>query len=111
MDEHYDMSAGVRSDEPKGPGLRGQHAADSQAMSWRTAAKTLILTLLGFKLFAATVIVLTEPSPDAVLMVVFFNWPWIAAGIALAALPLIVWYRLLRVRARRAQLLRQEWRT
>jgi hypothetical protein len=65
--------------------------------------------LLGFKIFTLIVILWLTSSWQAVVFVVASHVMWLAIGAILIAGPATFWARLLRGRAKRQHLLRQEW--
>jgi hypothetical protein len=87
-------------------GLRQNNdGADSAA-----PALALFLILLALKLVTVVAIVLLYPHHEAVILQIITSWPWVVVPVVALAAPAIAWYRRLRVRARRSQLLEAEWR-
>lgn len=76
-----------------------------------TAAWVLVAVLLAFKVVTITlVIVVATPHSDLLPMIVAMNWVWlIPLGLLISAIPFGYWYRLVRARTKRRQLLRAEW--
>lgn len=79
-------------------------------MEARAAAWTLFGVVIGFKLVGALLILLMSPSGEAITFLVVMNWPFIVAAAVAVTPPTIFLARLVRARARRAELLKQEWR-
>lgn len=75
----------------------------------RAAAWTFIGVVLGFKLWTIILILLFWPTGEALLLMLAMNWPFLLGALVLIAGPALVWYRLLRARARRRRLLWEEW--
>ena len=75
----------------------------------RTILIAHIATLGGFKVVTSVLILYYFPSWEAVLIVCGLSVPWFVAAIWYFGLVTRVRLRLMRVRARRAQLLHQEW--
>jgi tetrahydromethanopterin S-methyltransferase subunit E len=65
--------------------------------------------LLAFKIFTLIVILWLMSSWEAVVFVVASHVLWLIVGAILIAGPAAFWTRLVRVRARRRQLVHQEW--
>ncbi|HEX3723520.1 MAG TPA: hypothetical protein VHV31_12060 [Nitrolancea sp.] len=65
--------------------------------------------LLAFKIFTLIVILWLTSSWQAVVFVVASHVLWLIIGAILIAGPATFWTRLVRVRARRRQLVHQEW--
>jgi membrane protein YdbS with pleckstrin-like domain len=74
-----------------------------------TAAWFVIGTMIAFKLGLTAYILLAYPSAKNLLFQLAFNWPWLLAVVVLLTPPGLFWWRLWRVRARRAALQRAEW--
>ena len=72
-------------------------------------AKAVLGVLCGFQLATAVVVLVISPSAQAGAYAVVAGWGWLALAVALVAGPLLFRWRLVRVRARRARLLREEW--
>lgn len=81
-----------------------------------SAARAALWTMVGifivFKVATTAMIYFASPDGAAVTvgMFVAFHWPFAMLGLAALVAPLLFWFRLLRVRARRAQLQASEWR-
>jgi hypothetical protein len=69
----------------------------------------LVWTILVAKVGTLAIILMAARSTEGGTLIAVTSLPWIAAGVALAAGPVLFRYRLRRVRARRDQLRRQEW--
>jgi hypothetical protein len=68
--------------------------------------------LFGFKLWTALlVLVFFAWSSGNLNLLLMVHVPWILAIIVIAAIPLAYYYRLVRVRAKRAELQHKEWHT
>lgn len=78
-------------------------------MENRAAAWVLVSVVLGLKVWAALLILANQPTGRAVIFLLAMNWPLFLLVAAFLGASLTVWLRLLRVRARRRRLLRQEW--
>jgi hypothetical protein len=67
--------------------------------------------LVVVKLLTTALILVFAPSSARAIIWLFIllHWPFIVAGVVLGAAPALFWIRLLRVRAKRAKLLAQEW--
>lgn len=90
-------------EEPRSP--EGNNAAGDAASAW-----ALFATLGTLKLVLLLAVVAMYPTPEAVLVQVVTSWPWLAVPAIFLAAPALLWYRRLRVRARRKRLLEAEWR-
>lgn len=75
----------------------------------KTAAYTIFGTLIAFKLATAIYIFFLQPSVHAAAFLTLTSVVWFA----LAAIPLLIggafWYRMIRARRKRKQLIEQEW--
>lgn len=82
-------------------------------MEARVALWTLIGTLVFFKVATTVIIYFAAPEGAAATIGLFiaFHWPFMLAGVIFAAAPALFWLRLVRVRAKRAQLEAAEWST
>ncbi len=101
-----------RQDRPLYAPVIGEPSSphDTGASGEAASAWALFATLGALKLVLALAIVAMYPTYEAVLVQVVTSWPWLVVpAIVLAALVLL-WYRRLRVRARRKRLLEAEWR-
>jgi hypothetical protein len=80
--------------------------------SERAALWTLVGIFVVFKVVTTAAIVMFAPRGawNTVWFFVAFHWPFAVLGIAFAAAPALFWWRLVRVRAKRAQLQQAEWR-
>jgi len=80
---------------------------DTRAPLW-----TLIGIFIVFKLVTTAAIVFAAPGHAGTTIALFFafHWPFILGGLIFAAAPALFWMRLVRVRAKRAQLQAAEWR-
>ncbi|MFN0071213.1 MAG: hypothetical protein ACKVVP_06955 [Chloroflexota bacterium] len=75
----------------------------------RVAALTIFFTLLTVKLATVIIVLILVPSSLVVELFLILNWFWFIPPIVLAAGLGMFWARMLRVRARRRELLRQEF--
>lgn len=75
----------------------------------RTALWIVAGPLIIFKIWVTILLLMYAPTRAGIEMVVVTGWPWALGFIVLVAAPCYAWYRLVKVRARRRQLLRQEW--
>jgi hypothetical protein len=82
-------------------------------MEARVALWTLVGTFVFFKVATTAIIYFAAPEGGAATIGLFiaFHWPFILAGVIFAIAPSLFWLRLVRVRAKRAQLEAAEWRT
>ncbi len=78
-------------------------------MGNRGAALAVAGPLVAFKLFAMVLLLHFSPTGGAVALAIAAHWPWALLIVLFAAAPLLAWLRLVRVRARRAELRRSEW--
>jgi hypothetical protein len=76
----------------------------------RAALWTFLGMAIGFKLITSVVIFAMMPSAHAAIFLIGMNWYWLVLPVVVLALPAMFWYRLMRVRARRRELIRAEWR-
>jgi len=74
-------------------------------------AWTLVWVLYGAKVATIVLVVWAEQSYRVALFVTVTTWIWLGPLLVIGAAPLLYRFRLRRVRARRADLLRAEWRT
>ena len=77
----------------------------------RAALWTLGSIFVVFKVATTLMIILFAPAAlwPTVWLFLAFHWPFILAGLLAAAAPALFWWRLVRVRSRRAQLQASEW--
>lgn len=68
-----------------------------------------IAILVGFKLWTLLVILLVATSWDTAGFLAATHVLWILVGTVALWGPAVLWYRLVRVRRRRRELLRAEW--
>lgn len=76
----------------------------------RTALITQIATFGAFKVVTSVLILWFFPSWEALLVVLGLSVPWIIGAVWYFGIASTVRLRLIRVRAKRKELLRQEWR-
>lgn len=74
-------------------------------------AKIVLGVLCGFQFAVIAIVLLIAPSREAGAYSALVGWGWGALAIALVAGPLLWRWRLMKVRRRRADLLRSEWMT
>jgi hypothetical protein len=81
-------------------------------MEGRAALWTLVGIFVVFKVATTAMIIAASPgaAQSTIMLFIAFHWPFAILGLIFAAAPLLFWYRLVRVRARRAQLQASEWR-
>ncbi len=65
--------------------------------------------MIAFKVGLTIWIILAFPSAYNLFMQIVMNWYWFAAIVLILAGPAVFWWRLLRVRAKRAKLQHSEW--
>ena len=75
----------------------------------RAAMWTYIWVMVGFKLVTAGILLYFTHSYMTFAILITLHIPWIVGAVAMLALPSAFWYRLLKVRARRSELIRQEF--
>jgi hypothetical protein len=75
----------------------------------RVAAKTLILTLCAAKAAVVGIVLLVAHDGPGITFVLISTWYWIFPAAVVLGGPVLYRYRLRRVRARRAKLIRAEW--
>jgi hypothetical protein len=87
------------------------HAADErQKAEERSTVWGFLWVLFVFKMVTVGIIFwAAEGSGEAGALLTATTFPWLIIPALAVAGPLAYWYRLRRVRARRAQLLRAEW--
>ena len=76
----------------------------------RAALWTFLGMAIAFKLATSLIIFLMQPSWASATFLVWMNWYWPILPVVVVALPAMFWFRLMRVRARRRDLIRSEWR-
>ncbi|MFN8533971.1 MAG: hypothetical protein U0556_10525 [Dehalococcoidia bacterium] len=74
----------------------------------RTALWTMVGVAVGFKLFGAALILFYDHSQAAWAFIAATHWPFVVPAVLLLG-PLLYWWRLLRVRTKRRQLIAAEW--
>lgn len=77
---------------------------------FRAALWTFLGMAIAFKVATSLLIFAMMPSAHAAIFLIGMNWYWPLLVIVVLALPGLFWYRLMRVRARRRELIRAEWR-
>ena len=75
----------------------------------RTALWTLVWVMFTFKAVTALMILIMLPGEGTIPLLIAMHVPWFLGAVALLAIPGIVWYRLIRVRAKRKRLIWEEW--
>jgi membrane protein implicated in regulation of membrane protease activity len=78
-------------------------------MEGRGALWAVVGPLLAFKLASIILLLIYAPTVDGMVWVAITSWYWVLGVILIVAVPFMAWSRLVRVRARREQLRRQEW--
>ena len=79
--------------------------ADSKAALW-----TFVGMILGFKIITSIIIFVMEPSIGSAAFLLAMQWYWLILPIPLVVVPALFWYRLWKVRRRRRELIRSEWK-
>ena len=81
-------------------------------MEGRAALWTLVGIFVVFKVATTAMIIAASPEAAHTIVALFvaFHWPFVVLGGIFAAAPVLFWLRLMRVRAKRAQLQAAEWR-
>ena len=87
--------------------VRG-YTGDVDAES-RTAALTIFFTLFVLKIITFVMVLMFVPNHITVGLFLNFNWFWFIPPVVLLCGVVLYWYRLIRVRRRRRELLRQEF--
>jgi hypothetical protein len=72
-------------------------------------AKIVLGIMAGFQVATALIVLIISPSAQAAVFGLIASGGWILLVIGLDAGPLLFRWRLMRVRSRRAMLLRDEW--
>ncbi len=75
----------------------------------RSAMWGYIGIMVAFKIATVAVILYYTHTLTSILIILTLHTAWIIGGLCLLGVPATVWYRLVRMRARRAKLLRQEF--
>ena len=81
-------------------------------MEGRAALWTLVGIFVVFKIATTIMILIAAPQAASAIigMFVAFHWPVVLGGIVFGLAPAMFYIRLMRVRAKRAQLQAAEWR-
>ena len=81
-------------------------------MEGRAALWTFVGVFVMFKVATTIMIIVAAPEAAAAIVGMFidFHWPFLVAALIFGAAPALFWWRLVRVRAKRAQLQAAEWR-
>lgn len=77
---------------------------DQRGAIWAVAGPLIL-----FKIWVIVLLLMYAPVPDGIEGIIATQWPFVVIVLFLVAVPGLAWYRLVRVRARRAKLRRQEW--
>jgi hypothetical protein len=85
-----------------------RYTGDVDAES-RTAALTIFFTLFVVKIITFVMVLMFVPSHLTVGLFLNLNWFWFIPPVVLLFGAVLYWYRLIRVRRRRRELLRQEF--
>ena len=80
-----------------------------EAAAGRAAMWTYIWVMVGFKVVTACFVLYFTHAFGFWAIMIALHIPWIAAAIILAGAPSAAYVRLVKMRARRAELLRQEF--
>lgn len=78
-------------------------------MEDKAALWTLVGVIAFFKIYTVILVMIFDRSAEMFIFMAAMNFPFILAGLAVIAVVGLVWFRLLRGRAKRSQLLREEW--
>jgi len=80
-------------------------------MEGRAALWTMVGIFVVFKVATTAMIIAASPGAAQTILALFvaLHWPFVVAGLVFAAAPTLFWLRLVRVRAKRAQLQAAEW--
>ncbi|MEX2426094.1 MAG: hypothetical protein WD401_04945 [Thermomicrobiaceae bacterium] len=78
-------------------------------MTNRTAALTFAGVLVGFKLWSILLIYLIGGGEGTTTFLLGTHVLWLAVPVVLLWAPAIFWYRIIKVRRKREQLLESEW--
>ena len=78
-------------------------------MEDKAALWTLVGVIAFFKIYTVVLVMIFDRSAEMFIFMAAMNFPFILAGLAVIAVVGLVWFRLLRGRAKRSQLLREEW--
>lgn len=80
-------------------------------MEARAAIWTFVGIFVVFKLATTAMMVAAAPhsAGTTVWLFIVFHWPFALGGLLLMAAPVLLWYRLVKVRAKRGQLEAAEW--
>ncbi len=78
-------------------------------MEDKAALWTLVGVIAFFKIYTVVLVMIFDRSAEMFIFMAAMNFPFILGGLAIAAVVGLVWFRLLRGRAKRSQLLREEW--
>lgn len=75
----------------------------------RAAMWTYIWVMVGFKVITAIMLLYFTHELGAILILIALHIPWIIGAAVLLGAPSAAYYRLVKVRARRDELIRQEF--
>ena len=78
-------------------------------MENKAALWTLVGVIAFFKIYTVVLVMIFDRSAEMFIFMAAMNFPFILGGLAILAVVGLVWFRLLRGRAKRSQLLREEW--
>ena len=78
-------------------------------MENKAALWTLVGVIAFFKIYTVVLVMIFDRSAEMFVFMAAMNFPFILGGLAILAVIGLVWFRLLRGRAKRSQLLREEW--
>ena len=76
----------------------------------RAALWTFVGMAVGFKVVTSVVIFAMQPSGWSAAFLIGMHWLWFVAPFVVLGVPTLFWFRLVRARARRRELIRAEWR-
>jgi len=83
--------------------------AEAEGSAGRAAMWTYIWVMVGFKVVTAIFLLWYTHTFMTWAVLIALHIPWIAAAVVLGAVPGAFYWRMVRVRARRAELIRQEF--
>lgn len=78
-------------------------------MEDKAALWTLVGVIAFFKIYTVVLVMIFDRSAEMFIFMAAMNLPFIIGGLGIVAVVGLVWFRLLRGRAKRSQLLREEW--
>lgn len=91
------------------------HAEQARALGYEdtevdwSAAWALLGVMVVGKVLIMLALVMMMPSPRMLVFLAAYNWSWIVLTLVLVGGPVAFWWRLWRMRRKRAALLHAEW--